>query len=129
MTTTTVVKLSATIEMATGLAAIASPSLVVHYLFGAELSAGGLALGRVAGVALISLAIACWPGARGVATQTILSLLVYNFIVAIYLGFLRVNHDFVSSLLWPACVVHIVFAILLTRSALWSADSDKLRNI
>jgi hypothetical protein len=123
MKTETTIKLSAAIEAATGLAAIASPSLVVRYLFGAELSAGGVAIGRVAGVALLSLAIACWPRAKGVLPQTLRSLLVYNFFVGVYLGFLRANHDFSSNLLWPACAIHVVFAILLVRPALQNTDT------
>jgi hypothetical protein len=31
-------------------------------LFGAELSVAGQAVGRFAGIALVSLALACWPG-------------------------------------------------------------------
>jgi hypothetical protein len=115
MTTATVVKLSAAIEAGTGLAAIVGPSLFAEFLLGTELSAGGVALGRVAGMALISLAIACWPNARSTSPQALRSLLVYNLFVGIYLGFLRVNHDFHSGLLWPACALHICFAIVLAR--------------
>ena len=127
MKTETVIMLSAAIEAATGLAAIASPSLVVRYLLGAELSAGGAAIGRVAGVALVSLAIACWASPKGVLPQTIRSLLVYNFSVGAYLGFLRINRDFGSNLLWPACAIHLVFAILLARPALQNPYVEKLR--
>jgi len=53
-------KLTAFIEAATGLGLIAVPAFVVQLLLGDELLGAGVPLGRVAGVALLSLGIACW---------------------------------------------------------------------
>ncbi len=62
MTTKTLVIGSAAIEAATGVALIAVPDLVARLLLGTELSGSGIAVARVAGFGLLTLAIACWPG-------------------------------------------------------------------
>jgi hypothetical protein len=59
--------------------------------------------------------------------QIIRSLFVYNLLAGVYLGFLRVHQDFFSYLLWPACALHLVFAILLARPALQSLQADERR--
>ncbi len=118
MKTTTLIKLSAGIEAATGLAAIASPSLLAHLLLGTELSSGGVAIGRIAGIALLALAIACWPGAKSYLPQVTRALFVYNLFAGLYLGFLGLAHLFFSYLLWPASALHILIAILLARPAM-----------
>ena len=57
-----VIVLAAVGEAVTGLALLIVPSLVGQLLFGAELNGVALAVARVAGIALIALGIACWPG-------------------------------------------------------------------
>jgi hypothetical protein len=47
-------------EAATGSALLVVPSLVVELLL--QLAGIAIAVARVAGIALIALAIACWPG-------------------------------------------------------------------
>ena len=46
----------------TGLALLIVPSLVGQLLLGEELTGIAIPVGRVAGIALIALGIACWPG-------------------------------------------------------------------
>src|SRR5438477_7443522 len=53
-------KLTAFIEVATGLGSIAVPAFVVQLLLGSELLGAGIPRGRLAGVALLALGIACW---------------------------------------------------------------------
>jgi hypothetical protein len=127
MKTTTVIKLSAAIEAATGLAVIANPTLVVRILLGTDLSTGGVAIGRIGGVALLSLAIACWPRQSNHSTQVTRALFVYNLLAGLYLGLLKVDHDFFSYLLFPASALHLAFAILLARPALQRTDANKLQ--
>jgi hypothetical protein len=104
MTTRTLVVLSSATEMATGLALIALPGLVARALLGADLSAPGIAVARVAGLGL--------PGQHDITPHTIRALFIYNLLAALYLGYLRVGGGFVSYLLWPACVLHAVLTIL-----------------
>jgi hypothetical protein len=49
-------------EAATGLALLIAPSLVGQLLLGEQLSGVATPVARVAGIALIALGIACWPG-------------------------------------------------------------------
>jgi hypothetical protein len=108
-----VVMLSAGIEMATGVALIAAPSFVGHVLLGADLLNAGAAVARVAGLGLLSLGVACWPGGSDRTPQVERALFLYNLFTALYLGYLRIGAGFVSYLLWPACVVHALLAVLL----------------
>ena len=56
---------SAVIELGAGLALLAFPSAAVKLLFGSPLDTpAGVALGRLAGAALLTLGIACWRGSR-----------------------------------------------------------------
>ena len=52
---------SAAIEAATGVALIVVPDLVARLLLGTDLPGSGIAVARVAGFGLLTLAIACWP--------------------------------------------------------------------
>jgi hypothetical protein len=113
MTTRALMVLSAAIEMATGIALIVVPSLVGRALLGQDLSGAGIAVARVAGIGLLSLGLACWPGQADITPSTERALLVYNLLAAVYLGYLRVGEGFVSYLLWPACILHVVLTILL----------------
>ena len=116
MTTKTLVRLSAGIEAITGVALIASPTIVVRVLLGAALSHAGIAVGHVGGFALLSLAIACWPR-NDTAPQAIHGLFIYNLLAAFYFGYLKLGGAFVSYLLLPACLLHLVLTLLLARPA------------
>ena len=54
--------LAAVSEAATGVALLIVPSLVARLLFGAALNGVAIPIARVAGIALIALGVACWPG-------------------------------------------------------------------
>ena len=53
---------AAVAEAATGLALLIVPSLVGQLLLGEELTGIAVFVARVAGIALIGLGAACWPG-------------------------------------------------------------------
>jgi hypothetical protein len=59
----TLLVLAAVLEVSAGLVLFLSPSVFVHLLLGADVVETGSILGRVAGFGLLSLGIACWPGA------------------------------------------------------------------
>ncbi len=117
MTTRTLVRLSAALEAATGVALIAAPGFVVAVLLGAGLSGSGIAVARVGGFGLLSLGLACWPSGPDATAHAIRALFTYNLLAAVYLGYLRVGGGFVSYLLWPACVLHALLALLMARPA------------
>ena len=113
--------LAAAIEAATGLALMIYPPLVTRLLLGEGVSGAGVALGRVAGFALLGLGLACWPGleSAGVNTPALRALLTYNLLATLYLVYLGIGGRLVGSLLWPAVVIHTVLTILLARA--WRA--------
>jgi hypothetical protein len=115
ITSRTVVNLSAVIETATGIALIASPGMVGRVLLVSDLSGAGIAVGRVAGIALLALALACWTGGDQVSAPSVRALFAYNLLAGLYLGYLRVGGGFDAFLLWPACALHIVLALLLAH--------------
>jgi len=111
------VVMSGVVEAATGFALIANPRFVVDLLIGASLSNGGVAIGRVAGFGLLSLGLACRPSGAVVTAQAISALFIYNLLAGLYIGSLSVVGGFSGYLLWPACVLHALFALLLARPA------------
>jgi len=117
MTTKLLTAVSAAIEAATGIALIAVPELVARVLLGVALSDSGVAVGRLAGFALLSLGLACRPTADGATPSAVRALFAYNLLAALYLGYLRVSGEFVAFLLWPACALHAGLALLFARPA------------
>jgi hypothetical protein len=117
MKTRTTISVSSAIEIATGLALLAVPDLVARVLLGTGLSDSGIAVARLAGCGLLALGLACWPGSSEPASSATRALFVYNLLAGLYLGYLRVGGGFVGLLLWPACALHVVIAVLLARPA------------
>ena len=126
MTTRTLARMAAGLEVTAGCALIVSPSLVVRLLIGAGLSSGGMAVGRVGGFGLLSLGMACWPGAEAVTAQATSALFTYNLLGALYIGYLSVVGGFVGYLLWPACALHAFLALLLVRPTYIAVRADWL---
>ncbi len=85
------------------------PSLVGQLLLGAELTGVAVSVARVAGIALIALGIACWPG------PPLVGMLVYTTLVMAYLAYVGLRGEWAGPLLWPAVAVHAVLALLLAR--------------
>src|ERR1019366_6775775 len=69
-------------EAATGLALLIVPSLVGQLLLGEELTGVAIPVARVAGIALIALGIAGWPG------PPLVGMLIYSAVVTLYLAYL-----------------------------------------
>jgi hypothetical protein len=57
-----VLVIAAVSEAATGAALLLAPSLVGQLLLGTELAGIAVTVARVAGIALVALGVACWPG-------------------------------------------------------------------
>ena len=117
MTTRLLLRVSGAIEAATGAALVLAPEVVGHLLLGAGLSETGVAVARVGGFGLLSLTIACWPGGNDATAQATWALFVYNLLAGLYLGYLRLGGSFTGFLLWPACVLHLLLALLFVRPA------------
>lgn len=102
-----------------GLALIVNPPIVARLLFGAELSLVGTAMSRVAGISLLSMGWACWPGIG--ASRSITALLNYSLLITVYLGYVGFVGKLVGPFLWPAFALHAVLTALLGRAWLNSA--------
>jgi hypothetical protein len=103
-------KLSAILEAATGLALLVAPALVGRLLLGAELTGTAFPLARVLGIALLALGIACWPG------TPLCGMLTYSAAVTLFLGYGGFVGRFGGILLWPAVIAHLILTVLLTRT-------------
>lgn len=106
---TRVLTVAAIAETLTGAALLAAPSMVSQLLLGSSLAGVAVPVARVAGIALIGLGIACWPG------PPILGMLAYGAGVATYLGWLGLWGEASGPLLWPAVVLHVILAALMLR--------------
>jgi hypothetical protein len=105
---------AAAIEAVTGLALIIAPQTVASLLLDANLTAAGIAVGRVAGMALLSLGLACWKSRRILDKAAMLTaMLSYNLLVTAYLMYLGFGGELVGLLLWPAIALHSVLTFLL----------------
>lgn len=93
------------------------PTLLAQLLLGEVVSGAGIALGRVAGFALLSLGLACWPSVDSAGTNNLAlcALITYNLLTTFYLAFLGFAGQLTGSLLWPAVALHAALAFLLAR--------------
>jgi hypothetical protein len=106
---------SALVETGTGLALMVAPALVARLLLSSAVLPQGIALARIAGVALLALGAACWQSPTQPANrpEVFRGMLLYNALIASYLAFLGVARHVEALLLWPAVVLHAGVALLL----------------
>jgi len=105
----------ALVEAGAGVILVIAPAVLTTWLFGAQFeSPMGMIAGRVAGVALLSLVIACWVArsdARSlVAKGLVAGMLLYNAGVVALLSRAGTASNLTGVLLWPAVVVHAALA-------------------
>ena len=103
-------------EAVTGLALLVLPSLVGRLLLGEELTGVAIPVARVAGIALIALAVACWPGPPR------FGMLIYSAVVTLYLAYIGIADGLTAVLLWPAVVLHAILTALLARASTEEKD-------
>jgi hypothetical protein len=121
MATPWLLPVEAAIEAITGVALIIYPQAVSRLLLGADLAGTGIAVGRVAGIALVALGLVCWVSRQYVdKTAPLAAMLTYNLLVTAYLLLLGLGGALVGVLLWPAIAIHAVLTVLVA-SALFNA--------
>jgi hypothetical protein len=109
-------KLTAIIEVGAGLALGCFPSAVVTLLLGSGLdSPVAVVLGRLTGVALLALGVACWL-ARGdaqsrAARGLIAAMAVYNLGAVALFAFASIGLGLHGIALWPAAVLHAAMGV------------------
>jgi hypothetical protein len=107
---------TAMIEMGGSVALLCCPSAAVTVLLGSGLDApAAVALGRLAGAALLALGVACWlaRGAEqsGATKGVITAMTVYNVGAVVILGSAGVQLRPVGIAVWPAVAIHAAMAI------------------
>ncbi len=107
--------IAAVLEAATGLALLIVPALVGRLLLGEELTGIAIPVARVAGLALIALGVACWPG------PPLVGMLIYSVAVTLYLAYIGFAGGLTGILLWPAVILHVILTALLT----WASIRNK----
>ncbi len=114
---------TAIIELGVGLALLCFPSATVTFLLGSGLdTSAAVALGRVAGTALLALGVACWlahydaqsRAARGLVRAMVL----YNLGATIILGVAGIQLRPIGIALSPAVVLHAAMTIWCITSLL-----------
>ena len=105
-------------EAGTGLALLIVPALVGRLLLSEELTGSAIPVARVAGLALIALGVACWPGpARA-------GMLLYSAAVTLYLACIGFAGGLTGILLWPAVILHAILTVLLIRASTRNQETE-----
>jgi hypothetical protein len=112
----TLLIVTALFEIATGFALAISPSLPVSLLLGSPLdTSSGSVVGRLAGVALLTLGLVCWRARNDdqsrVTCGPVVAMLFYNVAAATLLVYARLGLRLSGVCLWPAAVLHAVLAL------------------
>ena len=80
----------------------------------ALISVPALLAGRIAGAAVVSLAMACWCAANaggGVTGGVVRAMLLYNSLMLALLLYARMGLGLLGIALWPAIIVHVLMAV------------------
>lgn len=102
--------LAAAGEAAFGLVLALYPSIVVRILFNAEIAGAGVVISRIAGLSLIALGLACWPG------PPLAGMLTYSLFVTLVLVGVGFAGGLTGVMLWPAVILHAILTALLGRA-------------
>ncbi len=106
---------AAVVEMGTGLALMIDPSMVVWLLLGPNPPVAEIPLGRLTGIAILALGLACWPSRRSAESglSAFRAMLLYNVLVPLFLVYLFTVGHLGGVLLWPGVLLHAFIALLL----------------
>ena len=107
---------TALIELGAGLALIVSPAWTVSILVGGSFgTAADSVVGRVAGAALLALALASWLARNenhsSAATGIVSGLVLYNAGAGAVLAYASVGLRLSGIGLWPAVALHVAMAV------------------
>ena len=121
MTASRLLSAAAAIEAIIGVGLIILPQAVASLLLGAELDVAGIAVARVTGIALLSLAVVCWVSRLEVnRAPALTAMLTYNVLVTAFLLYLGLGGALVGRLLWPVAALHAALSLLFAYA--WFND-------
>jgi len=103
---------TAIIEFGTGLLLLVFPSILTMLLFGSSLDTpAAVTIARVAGVALIGLAVACRfarnDAKSNAAKGLVIAMALYNLAIPILLVYAALGLQISGIGLWPVVMVHL----------------------
>ena len=109
---------TALLEGVTGLGLATVPSLVVSILLGTSFTdPAAILIGRLAGAALITIAIACWLSRDNTLSPVMVKTMVcYNIFATTLLGYSVFVEKICGPGLWPAVIIHSALLV-------WSLSS------
>jgi hypothetical protein len=110
----TLLIITALLEGSAGFALATSPSLLISLLIGSPLDTrSGSVVGRLAGVALLTLGLVCWLARNQstVAAGPVAAMLFYNVAVATLLAYARLGLGLSGIGLWPTLSLHVILAL------------------
>jgi hypothetical protein len=107
---------TAVLEIGAGMALMVSPAFFASILIGAPFdTAADAVVGRVAGAALLALALACWlardDGYSSSARGIVSGMLLYNAVVVVVLACAGIAWGLSGIGLWPVVVLHATMAL------------------
>ena len=108
--------ISAVFEALVGISLLVLPAITTSALLGVALDTpAGFVAARIAGAALVALALACWnarDGERaGPALGVVTAMLFYNFAAAAVLVWAGIRLELRSPMLWPTIVLHLALGV------------------
>ncbi|MEI6265261.1 MAG: hypothetical protein WCP74_09140 [Sphingobacteriia bacterium] len=100
---------TALLEGCTGLALAFVPSLVASKLLGTSFTdQSAMIIARLAGAALITIAIACWFSRTNPQSTTMVkAMLAYNIFSIVLLSYTALGEKIAGPGLWPAVLIHL----------------------
>ncbi len=112
----TLLTITAVIELGAALALLFSPSATSVLLVGEPLDfPAAVIVARVAGAALLALAVACWQARDDAPSRAsrgqVSAMLIYNLGVAAVLVYAGVGHGMYGIVLWPAVILHAAMTV------------------
>ena len=118
---------TAVIESGAGLALMWRPSWAVALLVGSPLIApAAVTLGRVTGVALFALGVACWLAHHDqqscAASGLVTAMVFYNLGAAVVLSVAGLRSQTAGAALWLTVVLHAVMAVCCVTSLLRTVE-------
>jgi len=112
-TRTELFAVTAVMEVGAGLILVVAPAPAIGLLFDDSVNQTAVAIGRLAGVALMAIGATCWWSRRDLASAAsrglVCGLLLYNVAVAVLV--LSGSLGPITPLLWTAVVVHVAMAV------------------
>ena len=104
------------IEFPTAVVLLVFPSLIAKLLFGATLDTPiALIVARVAGAAILSLAVACWFARKDVinsaANGLVVAMLLYNISITLILIYAALGLSLLGFGLWPVVLLHMAMSV------------------